>query len=221
MTGPTFTWKTGEFPGSTPACRVLLLLFAGLSRIAVQGGKPLSLHFFFLGAAFLLLEFQNISKSTLLFGSTWLVSSITITAILVLILLANLASARLKLDRALVYTGLLVTVLVAYVIPLESFNALGPVSRGILAGGLLNLPIFFAGLVFIDSFKQTPERGVALGSNLLGAAVGGLLESLSFLTGIRALLLAVAVLYALSWMTRGQLLVIHGLAAKRRAAQRA
>ena len=50
-----------------------------------------------------------------------------------------------------------------------------------------------------------PEVFVALGSNLLGAGVGGILESLSFLTGIRALLLVVFVLYALSWATRKHL----------------
>jgi spermidine synthase len=181
---------------------ILLLLFAGLFRGAIPRGKRLSLHFFFLGAAFLLLEFQNISKSALLFGSTWLVSSITISAILALILLANLVWVRLRPRPGILYVCLLATVLAAYLVPLESFNSLGQVSRGILAGGLLNMPIFFAGLVFIGSFQETRERDVALGSNLLGAGVGGILESLSFVTGISALLLIVAVFYALSWATR-------------------
>ncbi len=38
----------------------------------------------------------------------------------------------------------------------------------------------------------------ALGSNLLGAVVGGVLESISFWTGLRALLLVAVLLYALS-----------------------
>jgi len=181
---------------------ILLLLFVVLSRVAVPRGKRLSLHFFFLGAAFLLLEFQNISKTALLFGSTWLVSSITISAILALILLANLVSSRLKPKAGVLYLCLLATVLTVYLVPMESFSSLGPVSRGIAAGGLLNLPIFFAGLVFIGSFQETRERDVALGSNLLGAGVGGILESLSFVTGIRALLLIVALFYTLSWVSR-------------------
>ena len=181
---------------------ILLLLFAGPFRVAIPRGKRLNPHFFFLGAAFLLLEFQNISKSVLLFGSTWLVSSITISAILALILLANLVSARLRPKRGVLYLGLLATLFASYLVPLEWFNSLGEVSRGVLAGGLLNLPIFFAGLVFIGSFQETRERDVALGSNLLGAGVGGVLESLSFMTGIRALLLIVAAFYALSWAAR-------------------
>jgi hypothetical protein len=47
---------------------------------------------------------------------------------------------------------------------------------------------------------------VAFGSNLLGAAVGGILESMSFILGINALLLLVVVFYVLSFvfMKRGQ-----------------
>jgi spermine/spermidine synthase len=184
---------------------ILLLFFALLFRGAISGERRLSLHFFFLGAAFLLLEFQNISKSALLFGSTWLVSSITISAILVLILLANLVSSRFSLPAGAVYGCLLAAILAAYLVPLEWFNDFDLPARGVLAGGLLNLPIFFAGLVFIGSFRRTEDRGLALGSNLLGAGVGGILESLSFITGIRALLLMVAGLYMLSWASRRRL----------------
>ena len=39
------------------------------------------------------------------------------------------------------------------------------------------------------------DRGLALGANLIGSLVGGLLQSVTFVTGIRALLLIVAGLY--------------------------
>ncbi len=41
---------------------------------------------------------------------------------------------------------------------------------------------------------------MAFASNLLGAMVGGALEYVALLTGYRALLLVVAVLYALAWL---------------------
>jgi len=41
-------------------------------------------------ADILLLEFQNISKASLLFGSTWIVNAYMFTSIMILVLLANI-----------------------------------------------------------------------------------------------------------------------------------
>jgi Mg/Co/Ni transporter MgtE len=51
-------------------------------------------HFFFLGAAFLLLEVQNISKAAVVFGNTWQVNAIIVSAVFVMILLANLLASK-------------------------------------------------------------------------------------------------------------------------------
>jgi hypothetical protein len=64
---------------------------------------------------------------------------------------------------------------------------------------VLCLPVFFAGIVFIRSFALEGFRSEALGSNLLGALMGGLLESLSMWTGIRSLLIVAGLLYLASW----------------------
>jgi hypothetical protein len=66
----------------------------------------------------------------------------------------------------------------------------------------LCLPVFFAGIIFIQSFAADGFAGSTLGSNLMGALVGGLLESLSLWTGIKSLLILAALLYAGSLMTR-------------------
>jgi hypothetical protein len=50
--------------------------------------------------------------------------------------------------------------------------------------------------VFTASFKDTRSADIAFASNVLGAVVGGCLEYLALITGYRALLLVVAVLYA-------------------------
>jgi len=174
----------------------LLLLFVLARGFLMPKTRQMNWHFFFLGAAFLLLEFQNISKTTLLFGSTWLVNSFIISAILILILLANALSAVWKTANVrLLYGCLLASVVAAFLIPLSSFNALPYVARGLAASLFLNLPIFFAGLIFISSFKRAKQPDLALGSNLLGAGMGGILESLSFVTGINMLLIVVALLY--------------------------
>jgi hypothetical protein len=55
--------------------------------------------------------------------------------------------------------------------------------------------------VFIKSFARAQFSGTALGSNLLGALIGGLLESLSMWTGIRSLLIVAGAFYLASWIS--------------------
>lgn len=180
---------------------ILLLLFVATKKLLVPKGERLNLHFFFLGAAFLLLEFQNISKTTLIFGSTWLVNSFTISAILILILLANLFVSHFKIGNVKTfYCLLLLSIIVIYLVPLRTFNFLGYWPKSILVSIFLNLPIFFAGIIFIYSLKNTKYKDIAFGSNLLGSATGGILECLSFITGINILLLIVMVFYSLSFI---------------------
>ena len=180
---------------------ILTILIVASKKMILKRSARLDMHFFFLGAAFLLLEFQNISKSSLIFGSTWLVNAIMITAILILILLANLIVARLRpVGNNLLYGLLIASSMIAYFLPVSAFNSLDYWSKAILVSAILNLPILFAGIIFIKSFERTPAKDLAFGSNLLGAATGGLLESLSFLIGIHELLLVALGLYIMSWV---------------------
>ena len=59
-------------------------------------------------------------------------------------------------------------------------------------------PIFIANLIFTQRFKDVAASSTAFGANLLGAMVGGILEYTALITGYRALLLLVAVLYGLA-----------------------
>ena len=56
------------------------------------------------------------------------------------------------------------------------------------AVAVLCSPVFFASILFIRTFAAARFAGSALGSNLLGSLVGGLMESLSMWIGLRALL---------------------------------
>ena len=160
-------------------------------------------HFFALGAAFLLLEVQTVSRATLLFGMTWIVNAIVISAVLVMILLSNLVAWRWsRLPQRVIVTGLAITVALLALVPLDWFNTLTGVTKLIAASAFLTAPVFFAGLIFIQSFAVCTDKARALGSNLIGALVGGLLESLSFVTGIRALVILVGLFYWIAILRR-------------------
>ena len=73
------------------------------------------------------------------------------------------------------------------------------------------LPIFTANLVFAQRFKSTSASATAFGANLLGAMFGGLLEYASLIIGYRTLLVVVALLYGLAFLTgRKELAVTAG-----------
>jgi len=95
----------------------------------------------------MLLEFQNITKSSLLFGSTWLVNSFTITAVLLLILLANLVTYYFHIkDVRPFYFLLCGSILVLYLLPLHKLNIHNYYLKATLIEVFLNIPIFLQGL---------------------------------------------------------------------------
>jgi spermidine synthase len=159
-------------------------------------------HFFFLGAAFMLLEVQNISKASVVLGSTWIVNAIIVSGVLFMILFANLIVYRFKNIRTIpAYIILCIICLILYYIDLASFAFLPQFTKAFLVGSLTTLPMIFSGVIFIRSFANIGEKDKALGANLFGALIGALLQSITFVIGIKALLLIVMVLYILSFFT--------------------
>jgi hypothetical protein len=174
--------------------RVMGSRASGLSRWS-------TLHFFLLGAGFMLLEAQIISKMALLFGTTWVVNSIVISGLLVLIMAANLVFERWpSYSLAVPYVGIILTAMLAYFIPLRVLLFESLLLRCTVATLLLCLPVLFAGMVFIRSFADAQFSGVALGWNLIGAVLGGMLETVSQATGLRALVLMAVGIYVGSWV---------------------
>jgi hypothetical protein len=53
-------------------------------------------------------------------------------------------------------------------------------------------------LLFAMEFRAAESPSAALGANMLGAVVGGLLETLSLVIGMKALLLVAMALYVLA-----------------------
>ena len=157
----------------------------------------LDLHFLLLGAGFMLLETQIVSRMALLFGTTWVVNSIVISGLLCLIVAANVVYERFRnFPPRLAYAGLFISLLISFLVPTDKLFFESAVIRGLVSGLVLCLPVFFAGIIFVSSFARVHFSGSALGSNLFGSLAGGLLESLSLWFGLKALIILAAVIYA-------------------------
>ncbi len=200
---PYFYQHEPGLPASVIAISVVLLLLCWLALSKTgMGLTSIQWHFFFLGAGFLLLEVQIISKMALLFGTTWLVNSIVISGVLLLLVAANLvATWQPQLPQRWAYAGLFLSLGVCYLVPMETFFLHSLWLKATGAALVYCSPAFFAGIVFIQSFREAKFSGQALGSNLMGSLLGGLLESLSLWTGLKSLLVLVALLYLVSLLT--------------------
>lgn len=181
---------------------ILLLAWATCGASIRTNSSPKRWQLFFLGAGFLLLELAIIDRLTLVFGTTWLVNSVCIFAVLTAIIAANILIIKKPQILPLkgMYAGLLVSLILIYFTPIHELNALGMWTGGGIAAALSVIPIFMAGMIFSKSFAQEGAPAVGLAFNMLGAVIGGLLEYTASYTGIRSLLLIAFVLYAASWL---------------------
>lgn len=190
---------------------LLVLLFVrGQTRLPsndwIRGWSTTHWHFLFLGAAFMLLEVQNISKAAAVLGSTWSVNAVIITGVLVMALCANGIAARWpKLPLLPVYGCLWASCIALYFVDLAQFNAFSYPVKAVLVGGLTTLPMIFSGIVFIRALTGVVRKDQAFGANLFGALIGALLQTSTFVIGLKALLLVVAALYFLAFLTRPKL----------------
>lgn len=179
---------------------IILLLALGLyTRIPETAQHRPSLFFFSMGAGFLLLETQVISRLALFFGTTWQVNGIVISAMLAALLLANIVVERTPrpIPALWSWTGLLSGLAIAYWFPFDRIGG-SPAFAGVVAVAVFSLPVIFAGILFSTEFRNTKSPGTALGANMLGAVVGGILENLSLLFGMRTLLLVAIAVYCIA-----------------------
>ena len=159
----------------------------------------LLVQMFFLGAGFMLVETKAVVHMALLFGGTWIVNSVVIFAVLVMILIANLFVAIVKPVRlSPYYAGLLLSLIVSALVPLDSFLGMARAQQIAAASALAFTPIFFAGIVFAVSFTRSIEPDRAFGANIAGAMFGGLAEYSSMLLGFQYLLFVAVALYIAS-----------------------
>ena len=166
---------------------------------ARQGGTLLFgrfMLFFLLGAGFMMLETKGITQFALIWGSTWVVASFTIAAVLSMAVLSAIVAQRVPVIRPwIVAVPLFVLLLVAYLLPVGSVTFPTLTAETLFYSLLTISPVFFAGLLFSGSLKQTGNVAFAYGANLLGSMLGGLAEYMALVTGYQALLLVVAACY--------------------------
>jgi SAM-dependent methyltransferase len=178
---------------------VLLVTLGLYSRIPEARRQVPSLFFFSMGAGFMLLETQVISRLALYFGTTWQVNGIVISVLLTALLLANQVVDYFpkSLSRIWIVLPLLAGLIVAYCLPFTRIPG-PPAFVGALVAVVFAVPVIFAGLLFSLEFRAQVSPGAALGANVLGAVVGGLLENFSLLLGMRALLPITIAIYCIA-----------------------
>ncbi len=183
-----------------------LILLASIVLVRLTAGPYRRMtgyiDLFFMGAAFLLLETKNIVQFALLFGTTWFVNALVTAGVLVAVFAAVEVSRHVVIRRpALLYAALLATLAVTWAVPPGSLLSLSPVPRFVVAVIIAFAPIFLANMVFAQRFRNVGDSTTAFGANLLGAMVGGILEYTSLIIGYQWLLVLVALLYGLAFIT--------------------
>jgi hypothetical protein len=186
---------------------MLGLIFLGaILLVRAAGGRFRQMRSYvdlaFMGAAFLLLETKNIVQFALLFGTTWLVNSLVFAGVLVAVYLAVETASHFRLPPPWVlYGALLASLVLTWLVPQESLVALPIIPRFLAGCALAFAPIYLANLIFSQRFADVATSGTAFAVNLLGAMVGGALEYLALITGYRFLLIVIAALYGLAFLS--------------------
>ncbi len=177
---------------------VSLIAVAALRRGTLGAGD---LHFGFLGMGFLLLETKSINDCTLFFGATWFVTTIVVAGVLLMVMAANLVAERLKAFSFGMYVPLFITLLILILVPRETMLALPFAGRLVWALLAVPLPVFFAGIVFSTTFRESAVPSAVFGANLIGAMLGGFCEYLTMAVGSHQVSELVIAAYLCSLLT--------------------
>jgi len=215
---PFFYMPVRKYPVSYLVMIAMLMSMAALfiwPVLKMDIGRPaVSMPCFLLGAGFMLLETKAVTELALFYGSTWIVVSVVILAILIMAFLANLTVMRFPhVPRGLSYVLLLISLGASLWFSMVSDSMQGQWLSRIVPTAVLTLPLFFSGLIFSAELETAPSISAALGSNLIGAMLGGCLEYNSMYFGYRSLYVLAIVIYGLSMVVsllrrhRPQLLV--------------
>ena len=144
----------------------------------------------------MLLETKSIVQFALLWGSTWSSASLAIASVLAMALASALVAGHIEIRRrGFVAAALLGLIALNYFVPVGRVTFDSRAAESVFYGALVFSPVFFAGLLFSSSFKESSSTATDFGANLLGAMVGGVGEYLSLLAGYQFLLILVAGCY--------------------------
>jgi len=153
------------------------------------------LHFGLLGMGFLLLETKGISDSTLFFGTTWFVTMVVVAGVLIMVIGANLVAERIGRFSFWMYAPLFAILALLIVVPREHVLQYDFAGRLLWTMLVVPLPVFFAGIIFSTTFKNSAFPSAAFGANLIGAMLGGFCEYLGMAVGNHHLSMLVIIAY--------------------------
>ena len=178
----------------------MILFFAALLvLVSSDVSYGINNHFFFLGAGFMILETSAIIRMAMLFGSTWIVNSIVIIAILIMAFFATYFTNRFSPDNnKKFYIYLFLIIAANILIPLKTFLIFPFYVKVVLSSLLLFLPIYFSGVIFATSFSKSENPPSSLGSNLIGSMFGGCLEYIALKYGYGSLMFILLGVYLVS-----------------------
>ena len=200
---PFFYMPIRKYPISYAAMLLLLLAVSMiLIRRFVSGpDMGFSTPCFFLGAGFMLIETKGITELSLIYGSSWVVVSIVISAILLMAFLANLVVMKKGAPPIFItYSFLFISVIIGLAATYINLASFAPWIARIIVPAILTLPVFFSGFAFSMEIKKSVSIPIALSSNLLGSMLGGFLEYNSMYFGFRSLYIFALIIYALAFL---------------------
>ena len=179
----------------------LLLVGARISRSTINFSNIKAhnkefMYFAFLGTGFMLLESFGISKAAVCFGNTWVINAIVISIILIVGLIANYFSSQISQKKIAVIT--LLSFFCCLILNSVNFSYLLSYSycwRIILVSLILSPPLFCSGLAFAIVFRKTKHQEFCLGANIFGAFIGGMIQLVSFYTGLSFLTILAGICY--------------------------
>jgi hypothetical protein len=111
---------------------------------------------------------------------------------------------------AVAAAALVLSLLATYLVPTIWLLARGALARLALSILFAGTPVLFASICFALRFRTRSEPNLAFGWNLAGAVVGGLIEILAVVVGLRALTLIALIAYLGAFLTvrRGRVEVL-------------
>lgn len=180
---------------------ILLIISAGAVMLISQVNKNFRFNWqlFAFGAGFMLLETKSLVNFAQLFGTTWIVNSLVIIAILFFVLLANLLNQKFRFKNNFFwYFFLFIALILQLIIPTSEFANLSLIFKYLAAAVFYFFPIFIANVLFSQKFKNVKDASLSFGSNILGGVLGGLLEYLALAIGYRILVLLIIFFYGMS-----------------------
>jgi hypothetical protein len=111
---------------------------------------------------------------------------------------------RTKAFSFWMYAPLFAILALLLVVPREHVLEFGFAGRLLWTLLVVPLPVFFAGIIFSTTFRETASPSAAFGANLIGAMLGGFCEYLGMAVGSHRLSMLVIIAYL------GSLLVLRG-----------